>query len=290
MAAALNRFISRSADRCRPFFLLINKWKGFEWTEECAITFQQLKDYLARPPIMSSPEPDEVLFAYIVVAPYAVSLVLIRVDCGVQRPVYYVSKSLHEAKVHYLSLEKAILAIVLGTRKPHTVVILTQLPLKTILRSANYTGRVAKWGTIIGAFDIKYIPRTSIKGQVLVDLVAEFTEPPIEELESAENMDEKLVGTISQYDLLAWEVYVDGASNKKGSEMGLVLISPEKVIIEKSLRLDFSAMNNVAEYEVLLMEMAMVQRMGGKSIKVFSNSRLVVGQVKGEFETKDERM
>ena len=83
MAAALNRFISQLADRCRPFFLLINKWKGFEWTEECAIAFQQLKDYLAPPSIMSSPELDEVLFAYIAVAPYAVSLVLIRVDCGV---------------------------------------------------------------------------------------------------------------------------------------------------------------------------------------------------------------
>ena len=77
MAAALNRFISRSADRCRPFFLLINKWKGFEWTEECATAFQQLKDYLARPLIMSSLEPDEVLFAYIAVASYVVSLVLI---------------------------------------------------------------------------------------------------------------------------------------------------------------------------------------------------------------------
>ena len=84
MAAALNRFISRSADKCRPFFLLINKWQCFEWTEECATAFQQLKDYLARPSIMSSPEPDEVLFAYIAVAPYAVSLVLIRVDYGVQ--------------------------------------------------------------------------------------------------------------------------------------------------------------------------------------------------------------
>ena len=134
------------------------------------------------------------------------------------------------------------------------------------------------------------MPHISIKGQVLTDLVVEFTEPPIEELESTENMDEKLVGTISQYDISAWEVYVDGASNQKGSGIGLVLISPEKVIIEKSLRLDFSAMNNVAEYEILLMEMAMVQRMGGKSIKVFSDSRLVVGQVKGEFETKDERM
>ena len=119
---------------------------------------------------MSSPEPDEILFAYIVVAPYVVSLVLIQADGGVQRPVYYVSKSLHETEVRYLPLEKAILAIVLGTRKvPHyfqayTVVVLTQLPLKAILRSADYTGRIAKWGTILGAFDIKYMHRTSITG------------------------------------------------------------------------------------------------------------------------------
>ena len=106
MAAALNRFISRSADKCRPFFLLINKWKNFEWTKECAEAFQQLKDYLARPPIMSSPEPDEVFFTYIVIASCAVSLVLIRVDNGVQRLVYYVSKSLHEAEMRYLPLEK----------------------------------------------------------------------------------------------------------------------------------------------------------------------------------------
>ena len=99
---------------------------------------------------MFSPEPDEVLFAYIAVAPYAVSLVLIRVDNGVQWPVYYVSKSLHEAEVCYLPLEKAILVVVLGTRKlphyfqAHTVVILTQLSLKTILQSSNYIGRIAK--------------------------------------------------------------------------------------------------------------------------------------------------
>ena len=245
---------------------------------------------------MSSPKPDEVLFAYIAVAPYAVSLVLIRVDNGVQRPVYYVSKSLHEAEVRYLPLEKAILAVVLGTRKlphyfqAHTVVILTQLPLKTILRSADFTRRIAKWGTILGAFDIKYMPRTYIKGQVLADLVAEFTEPEIEKLLSGGNMDEKLVGTISQYCLPTWEVYVDGASNQKGSRIGLVLISPKKVIIEKFLKLDFSATNNKAEYEALLIGMAMVQKMGGKSVKVFSDSRLVVSQVNGEFEAKDERM
>ena len=120
--------------------------------------------------------------------------------------------------------------------------------------------------------------------------MAEFTEPEIEKLPSGGNMDEKLVGTISQYCLSTWEVYVNGASNQKGSGVGLVLMSPEKVVIEKSLRLDFSATNNEAEYEALLEGMAMVQRMGGKSIKLFLNSRLVVGQVRGEFEAKNERM
>ena len=112
----------------------------------------------------------------------------------------------------------------------------------------------------------------------------------MEELELVENMDGKLVGTISQHGLSSWKVYVDGVSNQKGSRVGLVLISLEKVIVEKSLRLDFSATNNEAEYEALLMGMTMVQRMEGKSVKVFSNSRLVISQVKEEFEAKDERM
>ena len=137
---------------------------------------------------MSKPEVDKVLFAYIVVASHAVSLVLTWVDNGVQRSVYYVSKSLHEAKVRYLPLEKAILAVVYATHKlphyfqSHTVVVLTQLPLKSLLWNADYTGGIAKWGTILGAFDIKYMPRTFVKGQVLANLVAEFTKAPAEEM------------------------------------------------------------------------------------------------------------
>ena len=82
MTAALNRFISQSADRCRPFFQLLNKWKGFEWTENCASAFQQLKEYLSWLPIMSRPEVDEVLFTNIDVASRVVCLVLVRIDNG----------------------------------------------------------------------------------------------------------------------------------------------------------------------------------------------------------------
>ena len=137
------------------------------------------------------------------------------------------------------------------------------------------------WSTLLGAFNIKYMPRTSIKGQVLVDLVAEFAEPSVEAVAEEEKMDGKLVGTISAQGASRWKVYVDGAANQRRSRVGLVLISPERITIEKSLRLGFSATNNEAEYEALLQGMVMVQKIGKKAIEGFSDSRLVVGQVRG---------
>ena len=76
------------------------------------------------------------------------------------------------------------------------MVVLTQLSFKSILRSADYTGRIAKWGTILGAFDIKYMSCTSIKGQVLADLVAEFAECPEEMDVENRNMGEKSVSVV----------------------------------------------------------------------------------------------
>ena len=127
-------------------------------------------------------------------------------------------------------------------------------------------------------------------GQVLADLVAEFAEPPVEIVAKQRNMNEKSVGVISAPGPPCWKVYIDGAANQIGSGVGLVQVSPEKTIIEKPLRLGFLATNNEAEYEALLQGMTMVQKMGGKTIKMFSNLRLVVGQVKGELEARDASM
>ena len=206
------------------------------------------------------------------------------------------TKSLHEAEVHYLPLEKAILVVVYATRKlshyfqSHTVVVLTQLSLRSLLQSVDYIGRIAKWGTILGAFDIKYMPRTSIKGQVLANLVANFTESPLEDRMEKQDMDGKSIGLVSLQEPLSWKVYVDGAPSHRRSGVRLVLISSERVIIEKSLRLDFSAINNEAEYETLLAGMTMVQKMGEKALEIFLDLRLIVSQVEGELEARDLRM
>ena len=132
--------------------------------------------------------------------------------------------------------------------------------------------------------------RTSIKGQVLPNLVAEFAEPLLEENSKRPSMDGKSVGMISLQEPLPWKVYVDGTANHKGSGVGLVVVSPERIIIKKSLRLGFLATNIEAEYEALLEGMAMVQKMGGRTVEMFSDSMLVVGQVKGEREARDVRM
>ena len=78
------------------------------------------------------------------------------------------------------------------------------------------------------------------------------------------------------------------AANQKGS--GVELVSPEKITKERSLRLSFPATNNEAEYEALLAGMIMVKRLGGKAVEIFSNLRLVVEQINGDFEARDQRM
>ena len=90
------------------------------------------------------------------------------------------------------------------------------------------------------------MPRTSIEGQVIANLVVEFAESPLEEEVGKSDMDGKSVGVVSLQEPLSWRVYVDGAANQKGSRVGLVVISPDKIIIEKSLKLSFLATNNKA--------------------------------------------
>ena len=120
--------------------------------------------------------------------------------------------------------------------------------------------------------------------------MAEFTESPVVVEDEEHNLKGKQVKAISLQGPLSWKLHVNGAENQRGFGMGLVIVSPNRVTIEKSLRLGFSATNNKAKYEALLLAITMVQKMGGKVVEVFFDLRLIVGQVKGELETRDLRM
>ena len=176
----LNQFMSKSNDKCRTFFQLLRKWKGFQWTEECDSAYQSLKLYPTHPPILSSPKLGKDPYMYLAVSELAISMVLIKVQDSVQRLVYYVSKALVDSKTRYLSLEKMALALVHATRKlpcyfqAHIVYGLTEHPLQSLLRRLDFTGMITQWGTRLGFFYVRYKPRNAIKGQVSADFVAEF--------------------------------------------------------------------------------------------------------------------
>lgn len=96
--AALNRFISRSTDKCLPFYQLLKGNKKLEWDEKCEKTFKELKEYLSTTPILAKPLTREPLYLYVAVSQAAVSGVLVREEQGNQRPIFYVSKSLVDAE------------------------------------------------------------------------------------------------------------------------------------------------------------------------------------------------
>ena len=117
--AALNRFVSKSVDKCLPFFKSLRKNKAFEWTDESEMAFQQLKDYLGSPPLLTVPNLGEDLILYLYILPTVVSEVLIQEQDKVQKPVYYVSKVLMGAETRYLKIEKLANTLLITVRKLH---------------------------------------------------------------------------------------------------------------------------------------------------------------------------
>ncbi|KAK3027768.1 hypothetical protein RJ639_041128 [Escallonia herrerae] len=224
--AALGRFMSKSAEKCLPFFKAIRKAKDFEWTEECQKSFEELKRYLSSPPLLTKPITGEDLFIYLSISEVAVSTVLIREEEGKQRPVYYISKVLQDVETRYPRIDKVALALVTSARKlrpyfqSHTIVVLTDQPLGKVLQNPDASGRLVNWSVELGEFDIKYQPRTAIKAQALSDFVVECTIP--------EDPQQLILSEVSD----PWLLYVDGSSKAGNSGAGLILISPEKFKID----------------------------------------------------------
>ena len=134
--AALSRFVSRSSDKCRPFFQVLKK--AFQWDANCKEAFSALKTYLSSPPILVSPSEGELLTLYLAVLDFSTSADLVRDKDRVQHPVYYCSRALRGAEERYPRMEKLILALVATARKlcsyfqAHTIEVPTEYPMKQV--------------------------------------------------------------------------------------------------------------------------------------------------------------
>ncbi|KAM6548883.1 hypothetical protein CsatB_020559 [Cannabis sativa] len=286
--AALNRFISRSSDKCKEFFQTLKGNKRFQWDEKCEQAFQALKTHLGQPPVLSKPLPGEVLFIYLAVTEYAISSILVREDQGRQHPVYYVSKRLLDAETRYPQMEKLAFALIISSRKlrpyfqAHSIEVLTNFPLRQVLAKPEASGRLLKWAMELSQFDIRYKPRTAIKGQALADFILEFPSTEVAVVEGGND--------IAVASKEVWTLYVDGASNNEGSGSGILLISPNNFKVHAALRFEFSASNNEAEYEALIAGLKLALEMKVEYLQAFSDSQIVVCQVSGEYLAKGGRL
>ena len=137
------------------------------------------------------------------------------------------------AETRYLQLEKSALALFVTAKKlphyfqAHTMIVLTSLPLKALFKSSDFNGRISKWGAQLGAYDVHYKPRTTIKGQVLADFIAEFA--PENDIFTGEEHPKDTERNLGKK---GWALYVDGAANSRGSSLGVVQISPEGELLE----------------------------------------------------------
>ncbi|GFZ14654.1 hypothetical protein Acr_24g0008440 [Actinidia rufa] len=266
--AALNRFVSKSADKCLPFFKILRKSQTFQWNEESENAFQQLKEYLGSPPLLTVPTTSEDLYIYSSILPTAVSVVLIREEDQVQRPIYYVSKVLMGAEARYPRIEKFAYALMIAARKlrhyfqAHPIIVLTDQPLKHILQQPDTSGRLLKWSIELSEFHIEYKPRTAIKAQALADFIVESTHEDTPQPETAPPEAGIPKEPTSEKDLAHSILFVDGSSNQHGC----------------------------AEYETLLAGLRVATELGAQSLEVFSDSQLVVNQVQGDHLAKDARM
>ncbi|KAJ4764583.1 polyprotein [Rhynchospora pubera] len=277
--AALNRFISKSAEVCQPFFQTIRKNKKFQWTVECQDAFERIKEYLATPPTISRPVKGETLYLYVATSETAVSAALIRIEENQQKPVYFVSRILRDAEIRYPPVEKVAFAVMIASRKlkpyfqAHHIKVLTDMPLRKALGQLDVAGRMLKWAVELSEYDVSFEPRTAYKGQILADFIVECT------ARQTDNPKEEV-----------WEVFVDEAASEKGSGVGVEIKGPKGEKFHYAIHLTFEVSNNVAEYEALLACMRLMEAIGARSVCFYMDSQLVVNQIKGEYAAINERL
>jgi hypothetical protein len=221
--AALNRFISKLGERGLPFFKLLKHQEKFMWTPEADQALAQLKDFLSKPPVLMAARKKEQLLLYLAASTHVVSsaIVVERQEDGhaypVQRPVYFVSEVLSESKARYQPVQKLLYTVLITSRKlrhyfqEYSISVVTDYSLSDILRNQDATGRISKWAVELGALNIDFKPRTTIKSQALVDFMAERWE---NQLPTPTERPEHRV------------MYFDGSLKLEGAGAGVLLISP----------------------------------------------------------------
>jgi ribonuclease HI len=179
-------------------------------------------------------------------------------------------------------LEKVLYAVLMASRKlrhyfqAYHIIVPSSQPLKDIMRNREATRRIGKWVAELNEFSIDYVHRSSIQSQALADFIADWTPGA---------QDEK-----ASKDAEAWTVFCDGSWGTFGEGAAAVLIAPSKVRTRYAVKLDFSCINNIAEYEALLLGLRKLKAMGIRRAVLKTDSQVISGHVDKSCKARDPKL
>jgi len=213
----IRRFIAKLTLTCEPLFGFLKKRKKFQWDDRCQVAFEQIKQYLQNPLVLSPPELGKLLILYLSVTETTMGCMLAQEsEDKVEKDIYYLSKKMLDYETRYTPLEKACLALVWATKKlrhyllAHSIILVSRLdPIKYLFEKLALTGRLARWLLLLSEFDLKYMTRKSVKGRAVAEFLADH---PVERDEAVEYLlpNEAILHVEEE----TWTMYFDKASNQ----------------------------------------------------------------------------
>ncbi|XP_050216005.1 uncharacterized protein LOC126667079 [Mercurialis annua] len=293
MLQYISMFIAKLTSVCAPIFKLLKKSQSMIWSEQCQEAFDRIKEYLSNPPILKPPKSGKPLTLYLSIEEQSMGAMLAQEDVGyVEHAVYYLSKKLSENEQKYTMIEKMCLAMVWLTKKLRHYFMTYQIdvvskidPMRYLYKTPSLIGKLGRWLLLLSEFDIQYISKKVIKGRVVAEFLAQN---PVNDDEPIDfSFPDEEIGLI---DIGKWKMYFDGAMNKSGAGIGVILISPEGEWMPLSKRLDFWVTNTMSEYEACIFGLESLRAIGVKHVDIFGDSSLVIKQVRKEWEIKEEKL
>ncbi|XP_050876112.1 uncharacterized protein LOC127079787 [Lathyrus oleraceus] len=237
---------------CSPIFKLLRKDQVVVWNEGCQFAFDKIQEYLQEPPILLPHVEGRPLINYLTVLDESMGYILGQQDetGKKEHAIYYLSKKFIDYETRYSMLEKICCALAWAAKR--------LLQYMYIFEKPTLNGWISRSQMRLSEYDIEYHTQKAIKGSVLHDYLAH---QPVE--------DPQFV----QFDFPDEDV------------MALRMKDNDEPPIEEA-RVDFDCTNNIVEYEACILGLEETIDMRIKFLEVFSDSALVINQIKGEWETR----
>jgi ribonuclease HI len=214
-----------------------------------------------------------------------------------ERAIYYLSKKFTECESRYTVIEKLCYALGWAAKRVrqymlyHTTLLISQVdPLRYICNKPYLSSRIARWQVLLSEYDIVYMTRKAVKGSVIADHLADNAVEDYEPLDF-DFPDENLLAIEEEEEKTDWwTMFFDRAVNVYRNGAGTVIISPDQKLYPVLIKLHFECTNNTAEYEACILVLEAALEMKIRKVDVYGDSMLIICQVKGEWQTKEEKL